>query len=116
MTKQNLIKIVSLAILVASTTVFQGCKKSDSTAATAVGDWVKGGVLSGTDRSNAVAFEISGFGYLGTGFDGTSRMNDFWKYDPNTNGWTQRADFPGPARSEAIGFSILGKEIGRAHV
>lgn len=109
MTKQNLIKIVSLAILVASTTVFQGCKKSDNTTTSSTGDWVRGGVLSGTDRSNAVAFEINGLGYLGTGFDGTNRLKDFWVYDPVTNGWSQVADFSGPARSEAIGFSVLGK-------
>jgi N-acetylneuraminic acid mutarotase len=109
MTKQNLIKTVSLAILVASTTVFQGCKKSDDAAATATGNWVRKGALSGADRSNAVAFEINGLGYLGTGFDGSNRLKDFWEYDPANNGWTQRADFAGDARSEAVGFSVLGK-------
>lgn len=109
MTKQNLIKIVSLAILVASTTVFQGCKKSKDSATASTGDWVRAGVLSGSDRSNAVAFEINGLGYLGTGFDGSNRLKDFWEYNPASNGWEQKADFPGNARSEAVGFSILGK-------
>lgn len=109
MTKQNLIKTFSLAILVAATGVFQSCSSSSDSTTTSTGDWVRGGVLSGTDRSNAVAFEINGLGYLGTGYDGTNRLNDFWEYNPTTNGWRQRADFIGDARSEAIGFSVLGK-------
>lgn len=109
MNKQNIIKAVGFAVLVATTGIFQGCKKKDKETTTSVGDWVRGGVLSGSDRSNAVAFEIDGLGYLGTGFDGSNRLKDFWVYDPTTNGWTQKADFAGAARSEAVGFSVLGK-------
>ncbi len=109
MTKQNLVKALGLAILVIATGVFQGCKKSSDSTTTAVGDWVQKAALSGPDRSNAVAFEINGLGYLGTGFDGINPLNDFWKYDADSNGWEQKADFPGAARSEAVGFSVLGK-------
>ena len=109
MTKQNLVKAFGLAILVLATGVFQGCKKSSDSTTTTYGDWQQRGVLSGSDRSNAVAFEINGLGYLGTGFDGTNRLKDFWVYNPTNNGWEQKADVPGSARSEAIGFSLLGK-------
>src|SRR5439155_1183684 len=35
--------------------------------------------------------------------------NDFWEYDPSTNVWTQKANFGGPARENAVGFSIGSK-------
>lgn len=34
---------------------------------------------------------------------------DFWEYDPATNIWTQKADFPGDRRRGASGFSIGNK-------
>ena len=36
---------------------------------------------------------------------------DFWEYNPSTtaNTWTQKADFGGTARYEAVGFSIGSK-------
>jgi len=34
---------------------------------------------------------------------------DFWEYDPATNVWTKKADFPGDARLGAIGFSVGNK-------
>ena len=34
---------------------------------------------------------------------------DFWEYDPATNAWTQKADFGGTARLDAVGFSIGSK-------
>ena len=29
-----------------------------------------------------------------------------WAYDPNADAWTQKADFPGAARSRGVGFSL----------
>lgn len=109
MTKQNLIKTFSLALIVSAAGIFQSCSKSNDATTTNTGDWVKSASFGGVDRSNAVAFEINGLGYVGTGFDGTNRLNDFWCYDPTINGWTQMADFAGDPRSEAVGFSVLGK-------
>jgi N-acetylneuraminic acid mutarotase len=31
---------------------------------------------------------------------------DFWRYDPAANSWTAIANFPGPARYDALGFSV----------
>jgi N-acetylneuraminic acid mutarotase len=110
MTKQHVIKTISLAMLIATTSIFQACKKSSDSAVTSTtGDWERKATFSGYDRSSAVAFEINGLGYLGTGFDGSNRLNDFWVYNPATNGWEQKANVPGSARSEAIGFSVMGK-------
>ncbi|MBP9882066.1 MAG: T9SS type A sorting domain-containing protein [Chitinophagales bacterium] len=58
-----------------------------------------------SSRSRAVGFSIGDKGYVGTG----NVINDFWEYDPNTNIWTQKADFGGGIRSGATGFSIGSK-------
>jgi hypothetical protein len=60
-------------------------------------------------RFLAVGFHIGNKGYIGTGYDGTSNLKDFWEYDPVTNNWTKKADFPGIARYSAVGFSIGNK-------
>jgi N-acetylneuraminic acid mutarotase len=54
-------------------------------------------------------FSIGHKGYVGTGrsYDGGyNYYKDFWEYDPVVNKWTQRADFGGTVRSEAVGFGI----------
>lgn len=74
------------------------------TVDTLVGNWVKLSDFDGIPRSDAVGFSIGTKGYIGTGYDGTERLNDFWEYDPARNTWTQKADLPGIARNGAIGF------------
>ena len=62
-------------------------------------------------RISAVGFSVGGRGYLTTGYAilyGGNRK-DLWEYDPVTDGWTQRADLPGEARKEAVGFAINDK-------
>jgi hypothetical protein len=52
-------------------------------------------------------FVINGVAYAGIGSDsGFDYKNDFWKYDQNSDQWTQIADFPGAARYAAMSFSI----------
>jgi GH15 family glucan-1,4-alpha-glucosidase len=67
----------------------------------------------GLGQTDAVAFSIGSKGYVGTGFGiggGSSyHTKDFWEYDPNTNAWTQKADFGGNLREYAVGFSIGSK-------
>lgn len=75
-------------------------------------------------RADATAFAIDDQGYVGTGFDGTNLLSDFWRYDPYNNIWFERADYkngnnqldPGnnsslisPNVRSAAGFSISGK-------
>ena len=48
-------------------------------------------------------------GYLGTGYDGTNYLNDFWEFNPTTNTWAQKADFPGSGRYGAVAFGVNGK-------
>lgn len=62
-----------------------------------------------TSRSNAAAFSIGNYGYIGTGFDGIHRFSSFYQYDVAGHQWTKKADFPGGARYDAVGFAVGGK-------
>jgi N-acetylneuraminic acid mutarotase len=73
------------------------------------GNWSSLSDFDGTPRSEAVGFVIDGKAYIGTGYDGESRLKDFWEYNPELNYWTQKADLPGEARAAAVGFSIENK-------
>jgi len=64
--------------------------------------WTQIADIPGGMRRNAVAFTIDDYAYVGTGIDsaiatapGSSKLNDFWQFDPSTNSWTQKASFPG---------------------
>lgn len=92
----------------------------------ATNKWTKLADYAGGVRMGAVGFSINGMGYIGTGsvFNGKEKgddneenenqniedmTKDFWQYNPITNTWTRRADFPGSARYFATGFSIGGR-------
>lgn len=59
-------------------------------------------------RYRAVAQGFNGIGYAGLGrpgFFATTNLADFWAYDPQTDSWTQKADFPGGVREGAAAFA-----------
>jgi N-acetylneuraminic acid mutarotase len=67
-------------------------------------------------RTFAVGFSIGTKGYVGLGIkDGSTAggspgyYQDFWEWDQSTNVWTKKVDFPGNARTGAVGFSIGSK-------
>jgi len=60
-------------------------------------------------RRRSFVFTIGDKAYVGTGSGTSFYMNDFWEYDPNTNAWTQKANFGGTARYGAVGLSIGNK-------
>jgi len=74
-----------------------------------VGNWFELSDFEGVPRSDAVAFTIGSKGYVGVGYDGSDRLNDFWEYDPQLNNWSRKADFPGTARNGAVGFGTDSK-------
>src|SRR6185369_4861796 len=61
--------------------------------------------ITALPRTDAVGFSIGNKGYIGLG----SNQKDFWEFDPVTNVWTQKANYPGAANSGAVGFSIGSK-------
>ena len=82
--------------------------------------WTKKAAFPGLARKNAVGFSIGGNGYLGTGSSVKTGVetfyNDFYEYNPTTNVWTKKADFPGGTRSYATGFCIGSKGyLGSGH-
>lgn len=61
---------------------------------------------TGLERSSAIAFGAAGYGFTGLGAGPSSSLKDLWRYDPETESWTQMADFAGSPRTGAIAFSI----------
>jgi N-acetylneuraminic acid mutarotase len=62
-------------------------------------------------RFAPVGFGINGKGYYGTGSaneNSNTRFNDFWRYDPITDRWTQVANKAGSAVSSAFAFALNG--------
>ena len=78
--------------------------------------WLQKAPLPAFGRSNTVGFSIGNKGYIGTGdkfvvtsgVPNSELLKDFWEYDPLSDGWINKADFPGGARAEATGFSMMG--------
>lgn len=75
--------------------------------------WQKKASLDDLGRWRGIGFSIEQKGYAGTGSvyeNGLAELRkDFWEYDGSTNTWTRKADLPGAARLDAVGFSIGGK-------
>jgi N-acetylneuraminic acid mutarotase len=63
-------------------------------------------------RAFCVSFAIGSMGYMALGQSdpqGTEQgsvTNDLWQYDPSTDQWTQKANFPGQPRDAAFAFVI----------
>lgn len=77
------------------------------------GEWIQKAYYNGGIRRAAVSFTIDDMAYLGTGMDDMpfGYHRDFYKYNPQLDGWTKIAELPSyaPARDHAIGFSVNGK-------
>jgi len=76
--------------------------------------WTKKAELSTGNRTGAIAFSIGNKGYVGLGIklnkdQSNTFMNDLWEYNPETNAWTRKADFPGGGRGAAVAFTINDK-------
>ena len=69
--------------------------------------------FAGGGRNCAVAITIGEKIYAGLGYSAATNngqvANDWYEYDPTTNVWTQKADFPGLPRANAIALVINGK-------
>lgn len=63
----------------------------------------------GQNRGSACGFVIEQKAYVGLGQGNSAGFyNDFWEYDPEAQTWTQKADFMGSPRRNAVAFSIDG--------
>ena len=101
----NFLILAGLCLIVSS-----GCVKKGTTSTTTVGNWIRTSDFEGVGRAEAVyAVSSNGKVYLGLGFDGVNRLNDFWEYDPTNDFYLQKKSFPGVARNSAVAFSANGK-------
>jgi PKD repeat protein len=67
-------------------------------------NWVqKANYTGGPIDLGAVSFSLGGRGYV---INYLISYNDVREYDPVTNSWTSKANFPGTARAYATGFTI----------
>jgi N-acetylneuraminic acid mutarotase len=73
--------------------------------------WTQKADFGGSPRTNLIAFTVDNMGYAAGGNDTgniASHKHDLWQYDPATDTWTQKADFPGGNRNAPIGFGADG--------
>lgn len=75
--------------------------------------WTRKSDFPGGKREGAAGFVIDDKGYVCSGYfrsNGSDTWyNDLWKYNPSTDTWTQKADFPGTARHYAVSYSAMSK-------
>lgn len=62
--------------------------------------WTQKSNFGGVGRHRSFGISIGNKGYIGTGHVNGTGTNisykDWWQYDPATNSWTQKADYPVP--------------------
>lgn len=92
--------------------------------------WSRKADFPGLGRIAAASFSVGNRGYISTGYHsfmqpviyengdplwrttpagstaGDQYLTDFWEYEPLSDRWTRKSDFPGMARAFAAGFSI----------
>ncbi len=76
--------------------------------------WSEKDPLPGPTRHHPFYFGIDGIAYVGLGHgtefvNGLTIYTDFYKFDPETDEWTQLNDFPGEARVAGTQFDFNGK-------
>lgn len=72
--------------------------------------WTERNSLPAVGRHRAVGCSVGDRGYLGLGhinnFSTSINYADWWEYDPGTDSWMQKANFPPGGRYHAIAFSV----------
>jgi N-acetylneuraminic acid mutarotase len=70
--------------------------------------WTQKADFPGRDRYETFQFAINGKGYVGTGISSNGSFiyhNDNWEYDPVSNTWVQKSNFPGTPRRGSASFT-----------
>jgi N-acetylneuraminic acid mutarotase len=75
--------------------------------------WTPKGIFPGLTRIDGTIVVVGAKAYFGLGisFDYVTMLfyHDWWEYDPATDQWTQKADFPAAARTASTAFAASGK-------
>jgi N-acetylneuraminic acid mutarotase len=76
----------------------------------ATDSWEEKTNFPGNGRVFAFAFSANGKGYIGTGLTflggAATYLDDFWEYDPATDQWTQKTNYPGGGKVGMAAVSI----------
>ena len=115
------------AMIAIGNKIYMGCGSDDNGN---LGDWWEYDVLNnvwtqktgipGNERHHPFYFGIDNYAYVGFGHGsmpgpGSNPLsnsyiyNDFYRYDPSNDAWTQLSDFPSEARVAGTQFSYNGK-------
>jgi N-acetylneuraminic acid mutarotase len=115
------------AMVTVNDKIYIGCGSNNNGN---LGDWWEYDILAdtwsqrssfiGNNRHHPFYFGIGNFAYVGFGHGSlpgpgsnpsasVSVYNDFYRYNPTTDSWTQLADFPSEARVAGTQFSYNGK-------
>ncbi len=73
------------------------------------GNWTCLYDIEGAGRCDAVGVAWENHGYFGTGINSNGFLNDFWRYDPVYNTYTQLSNFAGSARKGSVAFACANK-------
>lgn len=74
--------------------------------------WTQKTDLPAEERVLGIGCAIADLGYLGLGatLDTTIKyLGDFWEYDPSTDSWTKKADYPGEPGDARVAISLEQK-------
>ena len=75
--------------------------------------WTQKANFPGPERDFAFSFTIGNNGYFGGGIFDTSiksiARKDFWKYNTDSNSWTQLSNLPGDSTIGSVGLTIGNK-------
>jgi N-acetylneuraminic acid mutarotase len=96
-------------ILLCLMAIVASCTKTSTDDTDITGNWKRSSEFEGVGRTEAVTFTVGDKVYVGSGYDGTNRLNDFWEYNQTNGTWLRKADFPGAARNSAVAFAANGK-------
>jgi N-acetylneuraminic acid mutarotase len=74
--------------------------------------WKPKASYPGTPRHRAIGTSVGNKGYLGLGHINSGASGDYydwWEFDPATNSWAQKSDYPGVGRYGCSSFVINNK-------
>src|ERR1035437_6901021 len=78
----------------------------------ALDSWTKKAAFPGIPRVKATAGVVNGKAYVGLGFDRYKtayiggNLNDFWMYNPTTDSWLQKSNYPSTATDACVSFVL----------
>ncbi|MDW3193945.1 MAG: kelch repeat-containing protein [Cytophagales bacterium] len=85
--------------------------RSDQDFTVLEGTWTqKQGIPAEVGFGASVGFAFGGYGYVGAGGDNGRILDDFWKYDPSSDSWTDLPTIPNGARRFSSGF-VIGNQV-----